>query len=185
GASGSEHCDGMVKGPPRFFPRRGERTVNGPRWRLACWSRPVSSTTRPGGAFEPCGLPDPPGLRFLWPGRPRTARHRAVTWTLHPGTLRKVRRPADSGLTNTVVRRKVLAGRNPLLLLRFAGALLLRLAERTFWAVLLNEPPRNTRLLGHRPTEDVLQEQPLPQSIGIGPGSVPDPTPDALLDFFL
>jgi hypothetical protein len=57
-----------------------------------------------------------------------------------------------------------------LLLLRFAGALLLRLAERTFWALLLNVPPRNTRLLDRRPAEGVFQKQPLPQAIGIGLG---------------
>ena len=50
---------------------------------------------------------------------------------------------------------KVLAGRNPILLLRFAGPLSLRLAERAFNASLLNEPPRNRRLYGRRPAEDV------------------------------
>jgi hypothetical protein len=35
-------------------------------------------------------------------------------------------KPGNSGLTNREVRRKVLAARNPLLLLRFVGTLLLR-----------------------------------------------------------
>jgi hypothetical protein len=78
---------------------------------------------------------------------------------LHPGTLRKVDRPADSGLTNTRVRRKVLAGRNPLLLLRFAGAFLLRLAERRFNGLLLKAPPRKERLRGRRPAEGVFPER--------------------------
>ena len=46
---------------------------------------------------------------------------------------------------------KVLPTRKPLLLLRLSGWLLLRLAERTFDALLLNEPPRKTRLLTRRP----------------------------------
>jgi hypothetical protein len=44
---------------------------------------------RPGRAFEPCGLPDLPGLNFIWPDRTQTARHGTTTCTLHPGTLRK------------------------------------------------------------------------------------------------
>jgi hypothetical protein len=39
----------------------------------------------------------------------------------------------------------VLAQRKPLLLLRFAGVLLLRLAERRFVASLFQLPPRRTR----------------------------------------
>ena len=35
--------------------------------------------------------------------------------------------------------------RNPLLLLRLSGVLLLRFAERKFVALLFHEPPRNTR----------------------------------------
>ncbi len=79
----------------------------------------------PGGAFEPCGLPDLPGLNFLWPGRTQTARHGTTTWTLHPGTLRRMK---ACGFW----QGKVLAARNPTLLLRLVGRFLLRLAERTF-----------------------------------------------------
>jgi hypothetical protein len=35
--------------------------------------------------------------------------------------------------------------RNPLLLLRFSGVLLLRFAQRTLFGSLFQEPPRNTR----------------------------------------
>src|SRR5271157_6374476 len=42
-------------------------------------------------------------------------------------------------------------GRKPLLLLRFAGAFLLRFAERTFAGSLLNVPPRRIRGFGRRP----------------------------------
>jgi hypothetical protein len=62
-----------------------------------------------------------------------------------------------------------------LLLLRFAGAFLLRLAERTFNGWLLKAPPRKERLWGRRPAERVFLEQPLPQSIGIGLGGVAHP----------
>ena len=87
----------------------------------------------------------------------------------------QVRRPADSGGTSASARRKVLAGRNPLLLLRFAGSFLLRLAERRFNGLLLKAPPRKERLWGRRPAERVFLEQPLPQSIGIGLGGVAHP----------
>jgi hypothetical protein len=40
--------------------------------------------------------------------------------------------PANSGQAIAKDRRKVLAGRRPTLLLRFAGLFLLRLDERTF-----------------------------------------------------
>ena len=88
---------------------------------------------RPGGAFEPCGLPDPPGRVIIWPNRPKTARHRTTTWTLHPGTLRR-----DNACA--FWQGKVLAGRKPLLLLRFAGPLLLRQDERTSDAFAQHEP---------------------------------------------
>ena len=39
----------------------------------------------------------------------------------------------------------MLAKRNPLLLFRLDGVLLLRLAERALIALLFHEPPRNTR----------------------------------------
>jgi hypothetical protein len=49
--------------------------------------------------------------------------------------------------------RKVLATRKPLLFQLLFGLLLLRAGERTFVRLLLNEPPRNTRLIGRRPLE--------------------------------
>ena len=42
-------------------------------------------------------------------------------------------------------REGVLARRNPLLLFRLPGELLLRLAARKFLALLFQEPPRRTR----------------------------------------
>jgi hypothetical protein len=82
---------------------------------------------KPGRAFEPQGLPDLPGKRFIRPGRPLAARHGTTTWTLHPGTLRR------NGACE-FRQGKVLAGRKPALLFRFAGAFLLRLPQRTFIA---------------------------------------------------
>jgi hypothetical protein len=67
----------------------------GGRGRLGDRSQPPGPK-RPGRAFEPCGLPDLPGLNFIWPNRLATARLGTTTWTLHPGTLRKCH-PADSG----------------------------------------------------------------------------------------
>ena len=57
-------------------------------------------------------------------------------WTgpLTPGE----RTPRNSG-------DRVLANRNPLLLFRLDGVLLLRLADRALFALLFHEPPRNTR----------------------------------------
>src|SRR5262249_49380170 len=121
----------------------------------------------------------PAGPAFPSAGCPLTVRHRAVAWTLHPGTLRRTHGPADSGLSNRSVRGKVLAGRNPLLLLRFSGSLLLRLSERRFNALLLKAPPRNERLWRRRPAEGMFQEQPLPQSIGIGLAGVTNPAHDS------
>src|SRR5262249_49656703 len=79
----------------------------------------------------------------------------------------------------------VLAGRNPMLLLRFAGSFLLRLAERTFTGLLLNAPPRNRRLLGRRPAKGVFDEQPLAQSMGIGLPGVANPAHYPLADLSL
>jgi len=59
--------------------------------------RPRSRRQRPGRAFEPCGLPDLPGLDFIWPKHPRMIRHGTTAWTLHPGTLRGRKPPANSG----------------------------------------------------------------------------------------
>jgi hypothetical protein len=88
----------------------------------------------PGRAFEPCGLPDLPGQRFLWPSHPAMARHRTTTWTLHPGTLRRKKCLRILAWQTASACRKVLAGRRPTLLLRLVGTFLLRLAERTFTA---------------------------------------------------
>jgi hypothetical protein len=41
--------------------------------------------------------------------------------------------------------RAAAANRNPMLLLRLSGVLLLRFAERRLLALLFHEPPRNTR----------------------------------------
>ena len=136
--------------------------------------RPGGEKT-PGGAFEPFGLPDPPGRHFLWLG---SARERTGTGR-RPGLRTPARsgsqgRP-DSGPAGAIARREVLATRNPTLLLRFAGLFLLRYDDRAFLASLLNEPPRRTRLYGLRPTEGMFGEQPLPQSIGIGLAGVADP----------
>ena len=53
--------------------------------------------------------------------------------------------------------------RNPLLLFRLSGLFLFRLAQRTFDALLLNEPPRNTRPFSlspqHRPEDRILPLQ--------------------------
>ena len=59
-------------------------------------------------------------------------------------------------MTDGLARRKVLAARKPTLLLRLSGWLLLRMAERALSALLLNDPPRNTRLLGRRPLTAIL-----------------------------
>jgi len=87
------------------------------------------------------------GLRALRPTRPagsvddlaeldkatRTGpiRHGTTAWTLY-SALSVGETPSDSGKANARVCYKVLAGRKPLLLLRFSGWFLLRLAERTF-----------------------------------------------------
>ena len=71
-------------------------------------------------------------------------------------------READLAVTGTGARsveraRRAddrLAGRKPMLLLRFVGLLLLRLAERQLVALLLKLPPRMTRFsepVGTRP----------------------------------
>jgi len=85
---------------------------------------PTEFAKWPGRAFEPCGLPDLPGLFFIWPNRLVSIRHRTAMdfapWhapPVSPGEFRQ---------------GKVLARRKPLLLLRFVGTLLLRFEERTF-----------------------------------------------------
>jgi len=57
---------------------------------------------------------------------------------------------------------KVLARRNPLLLFRLSGVLLLRLAERVFLALLLKDPPRNTRLIFHSPLKGYSTKKSFP-----------------------
>ena len=83
-----------------------------------------------------------------------------------------------------MARRKVLAGRNPLLLLRFPGSLLLRLAERAFSALLLNAPPRKTRLFGRCPAKRMFEQQKLSQFVRIGLAGMANPAHDAAQDFF-
>ena len=59
---------------------------------LARWAKLESTVAVlkwPGGAFEPCGLPDPPGRFSIRPNWAVPARHRTTTWTLHSGTLRR------------------------------------------------------------------------------------------------
>ena len=53
---------------------------------------------------------------------------------------RKVHEPSPSGKCPVLKRRK------PTLLLRLSDELLLRFADRVFWALLLKLPPRITRL---------------------------------------
>lgn len=77
---------------------------------------------------------------------------------------------------------KVLATRKPLLLLRLSGWLLLRFAERAFDVLLLNEPPRKTRLLIRCPAEDCLIQQAAPQLIRVGLQGVTAPAHESTLD---
>ena len=86
----------------------------------------------PGGAFESIDLPDPPDRDFSFGRSAGADRHGTTTWTwLH--SPRRTNPLPDSGVAEgSGVPRQVLAGRKPLLVLRFAGAFLLRFAERTF-----------------------------------------------------
>ena len=120
-----------------------------------------------------CQRKDPAGRSSQGPTRPagpvfysaklQSVRHGTTAWTLHlarsAGQLFRIW-PTNSGNTDSIVCRKVLATRKPLLLLRLSGWLWLRLADRTFCALLLNDPPRNTRLVGRRPLESDCSEQP-------------------------
>ena len=65
-----------------------------------------------------------------------------------------------------------------MLLLRFAGAFLLRFAERTFAGSLLNVPPRRIRGFGRRPLKGHSTKQVAPQAIGIGMAGMTQPTHD-------
>ena len=56
--------------------------------------------------------------------------------------------PGNSGL---VEKRGTTTRRNPMFLLRLFGLFLLRYAQRTFLALLLNDPPRTTRWCVGRP----------------------------------
>ncbi len=85
----------------------------------------VTNYKWPGRAFEPRGLPDLPGRSYHSAGPTRGGPTRDDHLDFAP-------RRAPPVLPGGFRQGKVLAGRNPLLLLRFAGALLLRLAERTF-----------------------------------------------------
>jgi hypothetical protein len=108
---------------------------------------------RLGGTFEPVAY-QPRQAQFSFgqaTTQRRLTRDDGLDFAL--GTLHKKKLPVDSGKTDPFVCRIVLATRKPMLLLRFAGWFLLRLAERRFCALLLNDPPRNTRLVGRRPLE--------------------------------
>src|SRR5437868_4670843 len=87
------------------------------------------------------GLRLPMALPFV-NGAARGGNLDFAPWHAPRGRIARGFRPGEP-----LVRRKVLAGRKPLLWLRFAGSLLLRLDERAFNTLLLNEPPRNRRLL--------------------------------------
>src|SRR4051794_24690965 len=67
---------------------------------------------------------------------------------LGTGSLRGWRTDPGFGQAGRTPCRQVLEGRNPLLVLRFDGAFLLRFAERTFDGWLLNVPPRIRRGFG-------------------------------------
>ncbi len=85
-------------------------------------------------------MPDGPFSVFAC--RTRQAGRR-LDWRAHSGRrapLRQHHRPDSGGLESPV-----LANRNPLLLFRLEGVLLLRLAERALIALLFHDPPRNTR----------------------------------------
>ncbi len=113
------------------------------------------SGERSGGAFEPCGLPDPPDRFCIRPNgessvRRKAARHRtAMDFAPWHAPLVNCR----NSKTSEFRQGKVLPTRKPLLLLRLSGWLVLRFAERRFVALLLNDPPRSTRVLGPRPRE--------------------------------
>ena len=62
-----------------------------------------------------------------------------------------------------------------MLLLRSAGAFLLRLAERRLIALLFQAPPRRTRAFGREPAERVVFEKTRPQPVSIGMPGVSDP----------
>jgi hypothetical protein len=84
----------------------------------------------PGGAFESQDLPDPPGLSFI---RPSNRGYPARDVDLDLAALsEREKKLSNSGGTGCTSCRQVLAGRKPLFVLRFAGAFLLRFAERTF-----------------------------------------------------
>lgn len=68
-----------------------------------------------------------------------------------------VRKPRNSGERFPVCA--VLESRNPKLLFRFSALFLFRLEVRVFLALLFQEPPRTTRLLGRCPTEDHITQQ--------------------------
>ena len=83
----------------------------------------------PGGAFESEDLLDPPGLGFI---RPSNRGHPARDGDLDLAALSERINLSNSGGTGCTSCCQVLAGRNPLFVLRFDGAFLLRFAERTF-----------------------------------------------------
>jgi hypothetical protein len=71
------------------------------------------------------------------------------------------------------------------LLLRLAGAFLLRLAERTFCGLLFHEPPRNTRHSSASPSGKYCSGEYLPaQTMGLAMFCMADPAAYAWLDIF-
>lgn len=62
-------------------------------------------------------------------------------------------------MIGAVLARGVRATRKPRLLFRFVGVFLLRFAERRFWALLFQPPPRFTRF--EQRARQVLPEPPL------------------------
>ncbi len=149
--------------------RRGLRTTRAYQTRRASLSF---------GRAAPSPLPlSPAGERGRGEG---AARHRTTTWTWHFGTLRRrTNRLRILAWQIVGICREVLATRKPAPLLSLDGRFVLRLAERTFDAALLNVPPRNGRLHGPCPTEAMFTEQPPPQSIGIGLPGMANPAQDA------
>jgi len=69
----------------------------------------------------------------------------------------------------------VLETRKPVLLFRFSGVFLLRLADRVLFGLLFHEPPRSTREAGRRPQEDCMPEDIRSQPPRVGVAGVANP----------
>ena len=102
--------------------------------------------------------------------------HRRKLWTSSGTHVRCVHQTflaTPQQTTQLVV--KSWTQRNPLLLLRLFGLLLLRLATRQLLSLLLNEPPRSTRF---RCFEFTPLKKPLPRALACGGGTFA-PSPHA------